>query len=100
MALDILQLDLQNQTGNRVEITGKGLTAQAQSFKRNGSTTCKGIHNEGCFFGMSSLDKAPRDLDIDWMRREAPVGEVPDEFEKCPLQVFIFPLPLSLDLCQ
>ena len=89
MAGDVLKQCPENETGDWVEIAGKGITVEAQRFKGDSATTGKGIHHQRRFTWMGGIDEGTACIEIGRYRRVVPDSEVGDEAHQRAAQATI-----------
>jgi len=89
MAWDILEHNLENEAGHRIEVAGKCLAAKPQCFQWNRTSSCEWVHDQGGFIPdlpvgrqMGGLDQGAGRRKVAYVRRIVPVGEVSDEAEE------------------
>ncbi len=81
VAGDVLQHDLEDQAGNRVQVAGKGLAAEPQGFQGNRAAAGEGVHHQRRLVTMRRLDQFPRGLNPVLVVSHVPVGKLGDEVE-------------------
>jgi hypothetical protein len=86
---NVLQQHFQNQTGNRVEVAGKGITPNAQGFEGNRAPSCEGIDYEWRFFTMRCFDQSASAFKIRRLGGIIPIREVGNEHEQSLAQFLI-----------
>ena len=83
MTRDVRQQHLENETGDRVQIGGEGVAAEAQRFERNGTAARERIdHQRRVVTAVGRPHQVPAHLQVGLVGGHVPVGERADEPEQ------------------